>query len=408
MTQLTNSNLAQLFRSRPNTFEQKFFSDAAQTAPILPLDSTFPSYSIIDIEGTTVQAGVGILIEPGVYRVKFTPAAAALLSTPEKRWSIEWTMVDVANSQFSFTQQFDVIDEVVAQDEGHAQSLLALTDRAFNISIKWPTLPYGLRLDVSGVGGTSGPVTNQTLNNKDIGVVDAPDGQKLFCYEITAKNEQAVGTVKPISLVANNNYVALWELIETQGSTPEYLTQRIDVVDLHMVSLFPSLRMLIDKVQLKTGRIQSYEDAEINEYLLRGKDLINAIHPFTAWTLGASSPIFVMSAHLMLAAFWYGLNAQHMMETYLQFDFAGSQTSITLDRTAGIDSALTRAYEVWTSQVLAAKTAIFRRTSSVGSVSTRPTSRYGFHDRIYKFDSTTGFDSAGNLPGLLEGMGLLL
>ena len=407
MAELTNTNLAQLFRSRLNTLEQRFFSDASQKAPIVPLDSSFPSYSIIDIEGTTVQAGVGILIEPGIYRVQFTPAATSPLSTPDKRWRIEWTMVDATSSQFSFVQQFDVIDEIVAQSEGHAQSLLALTDRDFNVSIKWPTIPFALRLDVSRKAGTA-IIVNQTIANQDIGIVDAPDGQKLFCFEIPAKAPPVGTAVGVVNLLADRNYVALWELIETEGSTPEYLTQRIDVVNLHMVSMFPSLRMLIDKVQLKTGRIQSYEDAEINEYLIRGAEIINSVHPFTNWSLAATSPIFAMTAHLMLAAFWYGLMAQHMMETYLQFDFQGSQTQLTLDRTANIEAALTRAYEIWSQQIIPAKTAIFRRTSSVGSVSTRPTTRYGFYDRIYKFDSTTGFDSAGNLPGLLEGMGLLL
>jgi hypothetical protein len=53
--------------------------------------------------------------------------------------------------------------------------------------------------------------------------------------------------------------------------------------------------MLIDKFQVRVGRLQAYEDSDLLEYITQGLRVVNSKYPTTNYTIG---PVFDCGAIL--------------------------------------------------------------------------------------------------------------
>jgi len=158
---------------------------------------------------------------------------------------------------------------------------------------------------------------------------------------------------------------------------------------------------VIDKYQKRSEIVQSYQDSDILEYLTRGLEFVNAWHPLTGWSVETlPSPII---PYWLLAGQLWGLNAQHLLETDLQFSFGGQTTTLDYDHTGNIDTAIGRAME-WIQQGLTpAKTPLLRRSSSSGVFAGKPMRITGLHQYTYPISRVSSQDYLS----LLSNLGIL-
>ena len=164
------------------------------------------------------------------------------------------------------------------------------------------------------------------------------------------------------------------------------------------------LRMLIDKFQKTAGKVQAYEDSDLMEYLKKGQEWINAFNPVTCWDRSNGSPLWVVTQFWIMAAAWYGLTAQHLLEVDLSFSFSGLTTTLDMDRTGGIESAIARMYDYMDNQFKPLKMRIFRRTRGMGHTGVRAFGAYQhYNNYVYKVHGPGG---AGNATRVLEELGL--
>jgi hypothetical protein len=184
-------------------------------------------------------------------------------------------------------------------------------------------------------------------------------------------------------------------------SAPEYAFQIIEVPPPYLLQFFPSLRMVIDKYQKRRELIQAYQDSDIYEYLLRGLQFVNGWHPVTSYQF-ESLPDQLVPFWLMAGQVW-GLNAQHLLETDLQFSFGGQTVTLDYDHTSNIEAAISRAMDYLQNNLTNVKTPLLRRAAGVGVMAGKPMRYNALHNftfRIAKFGSQ-------DFLSLLSNIGLL-
>ena len=99
----------------------------------------------------------------------------------------------------------------------------------------------------------------------------------------------------------------------------------------------------------------------------------------------------------------WGLNAQFLLETDLQFNFSGQTVTLDYDHTGNIDTAISRATDFIREGLGPAKTAIYRRQAGVGTVAGRPYRYSGLHNFVYPISRMSSTD----FMTLLTNYGLL-
>ena len=201
-------------------------------------------------------------------------------------------------------------------------------------------------------------VENKTYPTSISRVKNTSSGGYVYYYNIPAN-----------TLAQNTEYLAVWDITETVASVPDSIIQKIRVVYFPVLAKIPQIRMLIDKVQKQLGRVQAYEDADIIEYVTEGLKLVNSIFPITSY-----SEITVPSAldfYWIMAAAWYGLNAQYLLEADTSFSFSGQAVTLEADRTGHIDTELGRLWDLLTEHLPKLKLRLVRK-QGLGTVATRP------------------------------------
>lgn len=173
--------------------------------------------------------------------------------------------------------------------------------------------------------------------------------------------------------------------METPFSVPETEHQIITAISINALPLITSLRMLIDRFQKRLGRVQAFEDSDLLEYISQGLRLVNLGYPTTNYPLD-SMPDILMSL-VLLAAGWYGLQAQSLLENDLQFNFSGQSVTLSVDRQSGLDAVAGRMMEMFNTQIGPAKLSLVRRAQGVGTVAGRAYSYRRMYNFVYKIDS---------------------
>jgi hypothetical protein len=385
-----------LLRKESHVFRETFFKDPACAVPLVPLDSSkYPSYQVIDINGQITSAGLATLDgTPGNYRVEVFITADAPISNDDRRWRIEWIFIDEDNRQYEKVTEFDVRDVDITASATRDQKLLAMACQPCRLYIRETKRPFSLRLDVTDQSGLNYLVKNAVfpgLNPQDLKITEVRDNETLVYYFDIPE-----GLLTP-----NMVYNAVWTIYESVGSAPQYAFQIIEVPPPTLLQFFPSLRMVIDKYQKRKETIQSYQDSDIYEYLKRGIEVVNSWHPLTNYFI-TNVPQPLVPYWLLAGQIW-GLNAQHLLETDLQFSFGGQTVTLDYDHTGNLDTAIQRAVQFLTDHLTAAKTPLLRRSTATGVFAGKPYRYSGMHNftfPMYRFGSA-------DFVTLLSNFGLL-
>lgn len=385
-----------LLRGSTFTFYQSFWADAEQTTALSPLDaSRYPEYQIVDVNNQVVTAGVASIDGSAPnYRVDFTVPTDSVLSNDDRRWRLVWTFVSDTNRQLEFTTEFDVRDHDVTVSEIRELKTLAMPTRQHRCFIRLNKRPYSLALTVYPASNEANPIVSEVLYPGTIREV--VDGE-TYLYDHTIPAGSSM-------LRANGTYLAVWTLQQTVASVPEYIFQTIEVPATNMFPLMASLRMMIDKFQMRSNLKQAYQDSDLYEYLLQGLNLLNARYPSTSYD-PSSVPQVLYPFWLMFGQFW-GLNAQFLNESMLSFSFGGQSVTLDYNHTGDIDTALQRAVAFINENITAVKLTTTRRRSATGVVATRPyrlNGRQHFSQRI----SSSNYGGQSDYLQTLVSLGLL-
>jgi hypothetical protein len=398
-----------LTRGTTQTFRIGFFTDGSKTTPLIPKDPlAYPSYEILDPHGVAVQTGV-LQADGGIgeYSTTWTVANDAMLSNPNSRYQFKAFIITSTNEQAEITHEFDVQDVVVTATEDRSQSILSLAGRSVRLQIQRTEridLDNGgsLSLEVilgntaNALGGTQ-PIAPQATANtvtlEDGQIIETPFGDSfVYHYDIPAG----------ILITANCGYVSLWNIRQNIAAAEETQFQLIRTVDGQVLNLSVQLRQLIDKFQKQRGRVQAYEDSDLVEYLDRGLEIVNVTYPITAWQMafiGGSQ----FNSFILMAAAWYGLNAQYLMEVDLGFAFSGQTVTLDYDHTVGLAEAINRFRDYLSEAVSPAKLGFIRATSSVGNFAGKP---MGFR-ALHRYTFPIGNFSSGDIMQTLSNIGIL-
>jgi hypothetical protein len=380
------------YRNAMSTFRAGFYSDVAQTIPIVPINSDYPKYSIYDPSGVEILAGTGSPgVGAGVWQAQLMLDENLALTTPEDRYKITWVMVNINNQQFNFSQEFELFDTVVSEPENREQKYITLAGQAVRLKLTLDHEPDDL-----GVAVFQGNDENNVL-------FSAP---KTALTKVRNGNEYTFFVDLPAAItMINQKYSIIWKVRRTVTDTEQFTFQSMSAIGPATLSLITSVRMLIDKFQKGVGTIQAYEDSDIVEYLERGAELVNAQYPITYFSFG-TMPSALNVYHIMLSS-WYALNAQQILEIDLGFDFSGQSVTLNYDHASALADVLGRWQEFIKDNLSAAKMSILNATSGVGTSAGRG---YRFTQNMtYRVASlgTSGQVTANSVLGQMNTLGLL-
>lgn len=384
-----------LTRGETHVFRNAFFADDSLSVPLVPIDaSRYPSFQIVDINGLIVSSGLATLDgQAGHYRVEFQVPCDAPISNDDRRWRLEWLMIDQTNRQIEKTTEFDVRDVEVTATPVRDIKMLAMCNQPLRLFVRELHRPYSIVMTLSDTGGNSlidGEVVYPGSAG-DTRLTEVVENETyVYYYDVPAN-----------VLSAGATYQAVWQIRPSASSIAQHAFQIIEVPPTLALQYFPALRMCIDKYQKRRQLLQAYQDSDIYEYLKRGLQLVNGWHPVTSFQM-TTIPDPLVPFWLMAGQLW-GLNAQFLLETDLQFSFSGQTVTLDYDHTGNIDTAISRATEFIREGLGPAKTAIYRRQAGVGSVAGRPYRYSGLHNFVYPISRMSSTD----FMTLLTNYGLL-
>ena len=388
-----------LTRGETTQFRVGFFADDAKTIPLTPISPDYPAFTILDPSGTPIQSGTGIMRSPGNYAFDFlVPKDAPLtyfqqapqqyndqgqgvpLSNDQSRYRIEWTIVTAENYQVQFVEEFDIRDLAVTQSHSRELKYMTMAGDAVRLMYRCTVLPYKTTLKLIVRGDDNNPVANPTLDFSLIGdykgdIQYAKDGDSYVLYY-----DLPAGVT-----LANTAYLALWQIQETQFSVPTTEFQILVAISSNVLPVITALRMLIDRFQKRLGRVQGYEDSDLLEYISHGLRMVNLSYPTTSFTLNQIPDDLL--THVTLAAAWYGLNAQAILETDLSFNFSGQSVTLSVDRASALESHAGKLMEWYNSSIAPSKMAYVRKSRGIGTVAGRAYNYRQMYQYVYRISS---------------------
>jgi len=379
-----------LKRGEVHKFFAYFFEDTAQTIAMVPVDSSlYPSVEVVSPSNESLQTGIATLVSPGLYSFEWFVPLDADLSADVRKYRVDWLIITAGGRQTIYAETFEVFDTDIAKAEDREQVYLTLQGKDERLFLNLDMDPQEIELEVS----RSTSPTQAIFTKKKANLTHVIDEDTHVFYVDFPKTLTNVGM-----------YQAIWTVREKPTCPQNHFFQMIVVPNRCFLNFIPSMRMFIDKLQKRMGQIQAYTDADLIEYLTQGLNIVNSWHPNTiAFDVCALPP--ELQPFLLIAAALWGLNAQHIMETELQFSFGGQTVTLDYDHTGGYDSAIGRMQQYLESSpgLGNVKQGIMRRATPTGIVAVRPTSYRGLYNFVYRVESI----NSQNIPQLLSLFGLL-
>jgi len=378
---MTTSNVNKsLVRGTTGIFEAIFVEDDG--TPIVPIDlSTYPAVQIVSPDETIVQTGIATSMGDGRWKFIWLVPADSQLSTRERHWRIDWTVLTIGNRQIEFNQSFDVIDHVEANPSERAYTQIVLEGQSERLLIRFRNKQEQIQLTLRGSEII-------TFDSSDIHEVEQ-DG--FYTY---------YADTDPLSYGC---FLVTWRALETPISQWQTYIQQVRVPEDIFWILQPDLRMFIDKIQKKDGHVQSYSDSDMYSYMKAGTDFINQADPISSWSLLNFPFAYGFLTYLVAASAWWGLQAQYISEGELAFNFSGQTVTLDVDRTGTYASAIERLYGYLTTEMPKTKRNMMRRMSP-GALATRPYD-FGLQSLVAKVQVIDG--GANQILPLMSRLGLL-
>lgn len=406
-----------LTRGETSKFKVSFFLDQQQTTPLVPIDPNYPKYSIIRPDGTSIQDGVGIETTPGRYTVDFlVPKDAPLsyfnqkpqtyndrnqgmdLTADEARYRIEWTMVTAENYQVQFVEEFDVRDTAITQSENRELKYLTLAGDPIRLMVRTTTIPYKIKMRLLIRGNDANPVMEQFYDST------LPEGSQGNIKHAKNGDSYVMYYDVPEGVTLRNTcYIVLWQIQDEAFSVPETEFQMVTSITTNLLPVITSLRMLIDRFQKRLGRVRAFEDSDLLEYIARGTQLVNLQYPTTGYTIDQMPDALL--TYVLLAAGWYGLQAQSILDGDMNFNFSGQSVTLSLDSQSAMDAAASKMMDMFNQGIGPAKVAFVRNARGVGTVAGRSYNYRYMNNYVFKIGSVSG--GAPDFLQLLGKIGLL-
>ncbi len=381
-------------RNALSIFHAGFFSDAARTIPVSPINADYPKYSIYDTAGVEILNGVGSVgIGAGYWQVQLVIDEQYHLTKPDERYKIIWTMVNANNQQFNFEQEFELFEPALSEPEDREQKYISMAGTDVRLRISLQAIPDSISVAVFQNMDQQSPIF-------------VANSSQLMRASTANSNEHVFYIDLPGGLTnINYKYSIVWKVRRTPTDTESFTYQVLTTVGAYTLNLITSVRMLIDKFQKRLGTVQAYEDSDIVEYLERGMELLNSSFPLTNFQIGAT-PGALNVFHIMLSS-WYALNAQQLLETDLGFSFSGQAITLDYDHASQLSDVMGRWKDYIDANLTQAKTQILNQQGSVGTSAGRGM-RYT-QTMTWKVASygTTGQMSPNSLMGQMNTLGLL-
>jgi hypothetical protein len=395
-----------LLRGESHIFRQSFFEDENKYTPVTPIDTgKYPRVNIVNINGEVIISDIATLDgTPGNYRYNFQVPLNAEISNDDRRWRIEWYVITNKNRQIETVLEFDIRDSDFSDDDledfdsSIGQRILAMPCKEHRVKIALEKRPYSISLDImknnkNFLTGIRYPYEVRTLPDHGFSLTETTYNQYYIYYFDIPEGCAYLSECSMFTLI--------WNIQKTPISSKDYIYRILDVPPTLILPLMTSLRMAIDKYQKQKNTVQAYQDSDLYEYLKRSREMINGYPPLTNW--GFTDFPGVLSNYLLLGALVWGLNAQHLLEVDLNFDFSGQTTTLSYNHEAGISTAYDRALSLFNENIAKAKMAYSRKSRPVGIIAGRPYSFRRAEHFVFRVDTM----ESGDLLGLLNRIGIL-
>lgn len=339
--------------------------------PLVPGDpSAYPAVAILSPTEEVIQTGVGTAVSgsPGRWQFSWFVPADSELSTADTPWRIDWTFLTNGNRQITRGAEFQVIDNIEATPEERQYFNLTFKGQKERLIVKFKDPQDSVQLTLIGPSNTETSLTPR--------IQTVTDGQFHVYYADTDELDRT------------GCYLSVWTTRATALSSPATFVQQVRVPEMLFWWIQPDFRMLIDKLQKKIGHVQSYSDADLYGYLLRGVEILNQTNPVTGWSLTNFPTAYGMTTFLLAAATWWGLQAQYLSEAELSFNFSGQTVTLDVDRTGFYADAMGRLKDYLDNELQKTKRNALRRVS-VGSLAARPYD-FGLQSLVTRVQTVNG------------------
>jgi hypothetical protein len=382
----TTSSPRKIVRGSSVTFEELFIE--ADGTPIPPLDPlAHPSVSIVSPDQTILATGVASALGDGRYRFQWFAPADADLSSPDRPWRIDWLIVVNNNRQIQRSASFEVSDTIEGDPTERAYTYLTLFGESERLISRFFT-------EQDEISVTIRDQLNNVLESYDKSQLTVVHEQGTVAYYVDTTPAEGVGI-----------FNVVWRSRQTPVSPHQTTVQQLRVPELHFWTFQPSLRMFLDKIQKKVGMVQAYSDSDLYEYMQRGMGTVNAYNPATSWNMSAFPVSMGFEEFILLAAAWWGLQAQYLSEGELAFDYSGQSTTLTVDRTGTYESAISRIKEHMDTHLPKLKSTWMRRQST-GIYAGRPYN-WGLSNSVVRVSTTNGAQQNRGYSQLFVNLGLI-
>jgi len=378
-------------RGETYTFKATFFEDDGST-PLIPLNSSYPSYSVYNISNALVTSGIAVQDGPaGNYKFDFFVALNAELSYSNKSWRLEWMMITDGNNQVSQSFSFDVqAAEISATEEAKDQNFITLANKQYRALISFPSPVYSLELEVVK-GNSTTTILSTTTPIGSFTTTTTADGSTVYYVDLPPTVFKDVET-----------YLLTWTVQDNVASALDFVVQRVYAIPLEIFSILPSIRSFIDRLQKTTGSVYGYSDGDLYEYLLRGMDLLNNFFPRSTFSY-RNIPGSLVVFWIYLSSF-HALQAQYLLDGELAFNATGQTTSLEVDHSGIYSEAIGRLQEFVNENLSRVKYELQRQSTPVATVAGRPYSARNSYNMVYRFN----IGSAVDLAKFLGNLGILL
>lgn len=302
-----------LFRGQPVTFE-KILKDSSGE---LISPATRVEIRIIDPNNKTVVTGpASYNLDTSAYSYRFIVPLDAPYSSLNASWTLDW-FYTLDSGPINVVNEFDVVSR---------ESKLPENDIVLSAQ------------------------TNETIqfylpSRAESGKFEMLDRSGKVCFSLNTLNDFSVtpnetGYIYTLSFdtttYAVGDYLFRLRAILNDVTAPYIEIVRVRIVPLIFWILYPSMLSMLDKIRKNSNLVQAYSKSDLYEYLIRGVAMLNVVPPqVTGWGL-ENFPIgdnysggIDFSHYLISAACAWGLQAQSLLYSELNFDFTGQTINLS-------------------------------------------------------------------------------